>query len=69
MGGLLMLDITIDGIKYEYVDSIIIDDINYIAISDGNTITINKYIIDDNNIELLPIDDITFDKVRREMGL
>lgn len=64
-----MLDITIDGIKYEYVDSIIIDDINYIAISDGNTITINKYIIDDNNIELLPIDDITFDKVRREMGL
>jgi hypothetical protein len=69
MGGLLMLDITIDGIKYEYVDSIIIDDINYIAISDGNTITINKYIIDDNNIELLPIDDITFDKVRKEMGL
>lgn len=64
-----MLDITIDGIKYEYVDSIIIDDINYIAISDGNTITINKYIIDDNNIELLPIDDITFDKVRKEMGL
>lgn len=64
-----MLDIVINNKKYQYVQCLKIDDISYIAITDGNTITISQYTMNDDTIDLIPIDDKTFEIVRKEMNL
>lgn len=64
-----MLSIVIDGKKYEYVDSIIYHDKCYVALSNGNEITINEYVIKDNQIELIPLDDAQFEELKVVMHL
>ncbi len=62
-----MLSITIDGKKYEYVDSIQYQGKNYVALSDGEHITINEYYVVNEQIQLLPIDDILFLQLKEMM--
>ena len=64
-----MLDIIVNNKRYQYIQCIKIDNASYIAITDGNSITISEYKMLDDKIQLLPIDDKTFDIVRKEMNL
>lgn len=64
-----MLDIIVNNKRYQYIQCVKIDNTSYIAITDGKTITISEYKMLDDKIQLLPIDDKTFDIVRKEMNL
>lgn len=64
-----MLDIVINNKIYKYIQCVKIDNISYIAFTDGKIITISQYTMNDNSIDLFPIDDETFEVVRKEMNL
>lgn len=64
-----LLDITINGKKYTYVDNITIDGHNYIAYSDEEFITISEYTLINDELQLSEIDDETFNKVKEAMKL
>ena len=64
-----MLDITINNKTYQYINSIVLNDKNYIAYSDGVLTFISEYIINDSNINFSNIDDETFDLVKEALNL
>lgn len=64
-----MLDIIIDGQKYEFVNSINLNGVNYIAYSDSKNIFIQSFKFIFNEIVLESIDDNTFNYVKLKMGL
>lgn len=64
-----MLDIVVNNKRYQYIQCVKIDNTSYIALTDGKTITISAYKMVDDKIQLLPIDDETFNIVRKEMNL
>lgn len=62
-----MLDITIDNKKYEYVNSVRIDDKSYIAYSDGTNTYISEFYYDEDIIKVTDIDEETFIIVKEVM--
>ena len=63
------LDLIIDNKKYEYVNNICLNDINYIAFKDQNYLYIKEYKIIENKLKIIDIDDITYVKIRKLMNL
>lgn len=59
-----ILDIVIDGKTYTYVNSITIENKNYISYEDEENEYICEYIIENGEVSFLPIDDDTFNKVK-----
>ena len=64
-----MLTITINNERYEYVDSISYQGKCYVALTNGNEITINEYKIQNDQIELIPLDDVQFEEIKSVMHL
>lgn len=51
-----MLDITIDGKIYDFVDKYELDSHTYIVFEDEDAIYVNELVIDNNETKFLPID-------------
>lgn len=64
-----MLDIVINNKRYEYIQCVKIDNNSFIAMTDGESIIISQYKMIEDRIHLMPIDDKTFEIVRKEMNL
>lgn len=64
-----MLEISIDGKKYEYVDSISYNGKCYVAFSNGGDITISEYVIENDSINLVSLTDEEFETVKDVMNL
>ena len=64
-----MLKVTLNNTCYEYVDSITYQNKQYVALSNGVDITINEYRMVNGQIELIPLDDVTFHQVQEVMHL
>lgn len=62
-----MLDITIDGIKYEYVKSFVIDGKNYVAYSDFKNTYVSEYTLDGNNVILSDVPPQIFNQIMEEL--
>lgn len=62
-----MLDITINNKKYEYINSVRIDDKSYIAYSDGINTYISEFHYDEDIIKVSDIDEETFSIVKEVM--
>lgn len=63
------LDIIIDNEKYSYVDSITINNKNYVAYTDGEITSISEYILKDDNVEFIALNDEEFNMVKEAMKL
>lgn len=63
------LDIIIDNKKYSYVDSITINNKNYVAYTDGEITSISEYILKDDNVEFIALNDEEFNMVKEAMKL
>lgn len=64
-----LFDIKIDNKKFSYIDSIKIDNKNYVAFSDDDNIYVSEYKIIDGDIIFDDVDDLTYDKVLKELGI
>lgn len=64
-----ILNIVIDDLNYTYVDSINLDEKNYVVYTDGKTTYISEYKITNNNLELFDINDEIFNKVKEVLNL
>ena len=62
-------EIVIDDTKYDYVDSIHLDDKDYVAYSDDDNTYISEYVIENEEVNFKEIDDETFEKVKEAMSL
>lgn len=63
------ITVTIDGKQYEYIDSTMYNGKSYVALSDGEQITISEYIMVKGRMVLTPIDDEILKHVKEEMQL
>ena len=63
------ITVVIDGKEYEYVDSTTYEGKTYVALSDGESITISEYIMVKGKMVLTPIDDAMVEKLKLEMEL
>lgn len=64
-----ILEVVIDGKKYEYVDSMMYEGKCYVALANDENITINEYAIEGDYINLFPLDDNLFQRVKEAMNL
>jgi hypothetical protein len=64
-----LFDIIIGNKKYEFVNSIHLDGKNYVAYTDKKKIYISEFIIENDNVNFIEIDDNTFNKVKEAMSL
>ena len=64
-----MLKMTIDDNEYEYIDSIVYEGKNYVALGDTDCITICEYVLEDGKVKLIPLDDTLFLEVKEVMQL
>ena len=64
-----LFEIKIGNKKYEFVNSIHLDGKNYVAYSDKDNIYINEFVIEEDKVNFLEIDDNTFNKVKEAMSL
>ena len=64
-----LFEIKIGDKIYEFVNSIHYNGKNYVAFQDDNTVYISEFIINEDNISFTPIDDTTFDEVKKAMAL
>ena len=65
-----LFEIVIDNITYDLIDTIKLDNKNYVAYKDSdNNIYISEYVYDNNSINFLEINDETINKVRMAMQL
>jgi len=62
-------DIIIGNEKYEFVNSIHLDGKNYVAYEDKKNVYISEFIIKDDKVSFIEIDDKTFNKVKEAMSL
>lgn len=63
------LDIIIDDEKYSYVDSITLNNKNYVAYTNGEIITISEYVLNGGNVEFIALNDEEFNMVKEAMKL
>jgi len=64
-----LFEFTIDGIKYEYMDSKKINNKNYILYTDGDKDYISEYDLIDGQLKISPIDEYTFNMVKEEFEI
>lgn len=64
-----LFDIKIDNKNFNYIDSIKIDNKNYVAFSDDDNIYVSEYKIINGDIIFDDVDDLTYDKVLKELGI
>ena len=64
-----MFDIKIDDKNYKFVDSINLNGKNYVAYEDEESTYICEYIIEDDEIEFIPISEEEVNTVKEAMGL
>lgn len=64
-----IFDIILDNKKFSYIDSITIDKHNYVAFMDDDNIFVSEYTIDNGDIIFDDVDDLTYDKVLKELNL
>ena len=62
-------EIKIDNRSYNLIDSVCIDNKNYMAYEDEEKIYISQYIVDNNQIKLLTITEEELERVKMEMNL
>lgn len=62
-------ELIINDKKYKLVKVLNIDNKNYIAYEDEESIYVNEYIFEDNQMKLNEISDQEFDKVVKELNL
>ena len=62
-------DIVIDEISYNYINSIHLNDKDYVAYSDDDNIYISEYVIENDEVNFKEIDDETFNEVKEAMSL
>lgn len=60
---------TIDDKEYEYIDSIVYEGKSYVALGDTNCITICEYVLEDDKVKLILLEDALFLKVKEAMQL
>ena len=65
-----LFEIIIDNIKYDFIDSIKIDDKNYVAYKDTeDNLYISEYVNNNGSINFLEVDETTIRKVREAMSI
>jgi hypothetical protein len=65
-----LFEIIIDNIKYDFIDSIKLNDKNYVAYKDSeDNVYISEYIINNGKINFLEVDETTINKVREAMSI
>ena len=65
-----LFEIIIDNIKYDFIDSIKLDNKDYVAYKDSdNNIYISEYVIENDKINFKEIDEFTIEKVRMAMNI
>ena len=64
-----LFEIKIGDKSYEFVNSIHYNGKNYVAYQDENAVYISEFIINENNISFIEIDDTTFEEVKKAMAL
>ncbi len=64
-----LFDIIIDNKKYEFVNSIHLNGKNYVAYTDNNNIYISEFVIEEDKVNFIEIDDKTFEEVKEAMSL
>lgn len=62
------LDILIDGKHYQFLNCISIENKNYVAYTDSESIYIGEYSLKNNQLEILPIDNKTAKLVKEELN-
>ena len=62
-------EIKIDNKNYNLIDSVCIDNKNYMAYEDEEKIYISQYIVENNQIKLLTITEKELERVKMEMNL
>ena len=65
-----LFEIIIDNIKYDFIDSIKLNDKNYVAYKDSeDNIYISEYVVINESINFLEVDEETINKVREAMAI
>ena len=64
-----LFNITFDNKNFTYIDSITIDNKNYVAYMDEDNVYISEYIIEKGDITFLDVTDATYDIVLKELNL
>jgi len=64
-----LFDIIIDNKKYEFVNSIHLNGKNYVAYTDNKNIYISEFVIEEDKVNFIEIDDKTFEQVKEAMSL
>ncbi len=64
-----LFEIKIGNKKYEFVNSIHLNGKNYVAYSDNKNIYINEFVIEEDKVNFLEVDDNTFNTVKEAMSL
>lgn len=64
-----LFNIIRDNKKFNYIDSISIDKHNYVAYMDDDNIFVSEYKIVNDDIIFDDVDDITYEKVLKELDL
>ena len=65
-----LFEIIIDNIKYDFIDSIKLNDKNYVAYKDSeDNVYISEYVVIDESINFLEVDEETINKVREAMAI
>lgn len=64
-----LFDIIIDNKKYEFVNSIHLNGKNYVAYTDNKNIYISEFVIEEDKVNFIEIDDKTFEEVKEAMSL
>ena len=65
-----LFEIMIDNIKYDFIDSIKLNNKNYVAYKDSeDNLYISEYVYIDGSINFLEVDESTINKVREAMSI
>ena len=64
-----LFDIIINNKKYEFVNSIHLNGKNYVAYTDNKNIYISEFVIEEDKVNFIEIDDKTFEQVKEAMSL
>lgn len=65
-----LFEIIIDNIKYDFIDSIKLNDKNYVAYKDSeDNVYISEYVVVNESINFLEVDEETINKVREAMTI
>jgi len=65
-----LFEIIIDNIKYDFIDSIKLNDKNYVAYKDSeDNVYISEYVVVNESINFLEVNEETINKVREAMAI